>query len=126
MELRPSIRYRIRLVFTITVVWVILGFLLETFNAIDYDPELDTYTLQPAFGDNLLAHLLITSIGPFLGGVIGGFLIVFYLRDWLHRYSYGMSILLQTIIYLALIVVIIAFVGFVILITSNPSFALAI
>jgi adenylate cyclase len=111
MTISPLTRHRLQLVLLITCIWTILGICIEVFNSINYDPGTATYYLYFPFGENGLEHLLVTAVGPILGGLLGGSLIIFVLRTRLQRKSFGFKIFLQSLIFLALIILLIFLVS---------------
>lgn len=122
MKLAPLTRYRIRVVLIVTVAWVLAGILIELNNALVFDPVTDEAKLYFPFGQNIWQHLLITAIGPFVGGLTGGTLIVFVLRGMLRRRSFGRKLLIQSVILLVLIVMAIMLVGAVQAMTTDGAF----
>lgn len=111
MAISPLTRYRIRIVLSITLAWVVLGVFIETSNSLSFDPVSERYFLHFPFGKNFLEHLLITAVGPLLGGLTGGSLIVFVLRERLRRRSFLYKLIVQSVVFLALIILLIMVVS---------------
>lgn len=120
MKWQPSQLYKIRQVITITVIWILAGVLVELNNAINYNPVSGEYVIYFVFGNSLLEHLLITAIGPFLGGIIAGSFIVFYQREKLKGKTYLLKILSHSLIYILFLSLFILVVG-IIGALNNPS-----
>lgn len=113
MKLQPLKMYRIKQVLFITLLWVLLGVVLEIHNAINYNPTTGKYFFYPHFGDSMLEHLLITAAGPLIGGLLFGSVIIFYVREKIKTSSYGRKLLTHSIIYLAALFFCITTVGFI-------------
>ena len=113
MKLQPLQLYKIRQVIRITLLWILICVVLELHNAINYNPATGNYFFYPHFGDNMLEHLLITSAGPLIGGLIFGSFIIFYLREKLKTSSYGRKLFTHSLIYIGAVFFCIATVGFI-------------
>lgn len=100
MKWQPAYAYKVRQVLIITFSWVFIGVFVESCNAIHYDPDTGKHFLFFIFGDNAIEHMLITAIGPFMGGLLAGPFIVFYQRKKLIRKNYWQQILLQSLFYI--------------------------
>lgn len=113
MKLKPLVAFKLRQVLALTVWWVIIGMLVELNNSVNYDPTTTKHFIANVFGDSLAEHLLITTIGPVIGGLIAGAFIVFYQRDKLKGRSYGHKLLIHSSLYILFVVFCIAVVGVV-------------
>ena len=113
MKLQPALKYKIKQVLFITVCWVILGVFIELYNAVNYDPATGMHFLYFIFGNNGWQHILITAIGPFLGGLVGGSFIVFYQREKIKGKTYGQKLLIHTLLYCFFLVIFILLVGII-------------
>lgn len=111
MELKPSTAYKIRQVALITVFWTITGMLLELHNAVSYDPESQKHFIYFIFGKNALGHLIITAIGPLIGGIVAGPFIVFYQREKLKIKTYKQKLLIHSVFYIFFVSIFILLVG---------------
>jgi adenylate cyclase len=111
MELKPSTAYKIRQVALITVFWTITGMLLELHNAVSYDPESQKHFIYFIFGKNALGHLIITAIGPLIGGIVAGPFIVFYQREKLKMKTYKQKLLIHSVFYIFFVSIFILLVG---------------
>ena len=85
-----------RQVMSITILWIIIGVLVELFYAVSFNPVTRQFFLYFTFGDNALQHLMITAIGPLAGGILAGSFIVFYQREKLKGKTYGRKILIHS------------------------------
>lgn len=121
MKLQPLQLYRIRQVIRITILWILIGIILELHNAINYNPSTGNYFFYPHFGDNMLQHLLITAAGPLMGGLLFGSFIVFYLREKLKTSSYGRKLFTHSLIYIGAVFVCVATVGFIGALNDNTT-----
>ncbi len=121
-RLSPLTRYRLRIVLMITLIWVLLGIMIETNNALAYNPVSGRYFAYFPFGNGMIQHLLITAMGPLLGGLFGGYLILFVLRDLLRRRSFANKLIVQSTIFLGLIFVLVMVVGSIQAITIGADF----
>src|SRR5687767_11859312 len=100
MKWQPSFTYKVRQVITITILWVIVGVLIELHNAVNYDPVTRRHFLYFIFGNNAVEHFLITAIGALIGGLLGGSFIVFYQREKLKEKTYGRKLLIHSLLYI--------------------------
>lgn len=113
MQWKPSFTYKTRQVLTITLFWVLTGMLMELHNAVNYDPVTRRYFLYFLFGRSMAEHLLITSVGPLLGGLAGGSFIVFYQREKLKGKTYGRKLLVHSVLYILFVSICILLVGLI-------------
>lgn len=100
MKRNPAFYYKTKQVMVITIAWVIIGVLLELNNSVSYDPETNRYFTWFVFGRNGFEHLLITAIGPVIGGLLGGGFIVFYQREKLKGKTYLQKLLIHSSLYI--------------------------
>lgn len=113
MKFSPAFIYKIRQVIALTIFWILVNALVELNNAIVYDPETRQHYFSFLFGGNAWEHLLITSLGPLLGGLITGTLIIFYLREKVKGKTYGRKLLIHSGLYLGFLIFIIPIVGLI-------------
>ncbi|MBK9659921.1 MAG: adenylate/guanylate cyclase domain-containing protein [Chitinophagaceae bacterium] len=111
MKLNPAAGYKMRQVMSITILWIIIGVLVELFYAVSFNPVTRQFFLYFTFGDNALQHLMITAIGPLAGGILAGSFIVFYQREKLKGKTYGRKILIHSFLYSIFVSVCILIVG---------------
>lgn len=111
MQLKPSTAYKIRQVILITVLWIVAGVLVELNNAINYDPASQKHFIYFIFGKNAFDHLVITAIGPLMGGLLAGSFIVFYQREKLKVKTYKQKLLIHSLFYVFFLSVFILLVG---------------
>lgn len=95
----------------ITAFWIVISIGLELHNSINYDPPAGKYFFYPHFGESMTSHLLITAIGPAIGGLLFGSFIIFYLREKLTSSSYLKKITIHSLLYLLALLVCIFTVG---------------
>src|SRR5687768_7382953 len=113
MKLKPAFAYKIRQVIIITFLWVIINAFVELNNAVNYDPDTGKHFIYFFFGGSVFEHLLITAIGPLLGGILGGSFIIFYLRGKIKGKTYGWKLLSYSLIYIVFVSFSIVMVGIV-------------
>ncbi len=111
MNLTPSFLHKLRQVFFITLIWIVAGVLVELNNSIIYDPATREHYFHFIFGSNAFEHLVITAIGPLLGGILAGSFIVFYQREKLKGKTYGQKLLIHSLLYISFVVVCTLIVG---------------
>ena len=111
MNFQPAFLFKVRQVILITIVWVIAGILVELNNAIVYDPATRAHYFNFIFGNNAFQHLLITAIGPLMGGLFAGSFIVFYQREKVRGRTYLQKLFIHTGLYIFYLLVFIGGVG---------------
>jgi adenylate cyclase len=121
-QFTPLTRYRIRVVLVLTLIWVCLGVFIEMYNAVSYDPTAKHFFLFFPLGNNVVQHLLITAVGPLLGGLCIGGALVFFLRDKLRKQSFIVKLLVQTVAFAAAVFAIILVVSSVHVWTTGGRF----
>ena len=110
---KPVLWYRLRQVVFITIAWVIIGVLVELYNSVNYDPEGNRHFVWFLFGNGAAEHLLITAIGPLMGGLVGGSFIVFFQREKLKGKTYFQKLLIHSLLYVLFVVLCILIVGLI-------------
>jgi adenylate cyclase len=120
MKFKLSTAYKIRQVALITVLWIIAGVFVELNNAVNYDPGSHKHFIYFIFGKNGFDHLLITAIGPLIGGIVAGSFIVFYQREKLKIKTYKQKLILHSFFYIFFVSIFILLVG-TIGALNNPS-----
>ncbi len=113
MKFQPAFLHKVRQVIIITLWWVMIGILVELNNAVNYDPLSRKYFLFFIFGSNAFEHLLITAIGPFIGGILAGSFIIFYQREKLKGKTYVQKLLIHSGLYILFVGVCILVVGLI-------------
>lgn len=88
MHLRPKIRLQLTQVLFITLFWVLCGFFLALYKCVTYDTLSGHFIFSVPQGLPLGSFLAINLIGPFLGGLIGGSLLIMVLNESLRKKSY--------------------------------------
>ncbi len=88
-----------------------VGFFVELYNSINYHPVTAKYFFHVVFGNSLFEHLLITAVGPLIGGLLGGAFIVFYQRERIKAKHYIWQLFLHSVIYILFVSFCIAIVG---------------
>lgn len=96
------------------------GWLLELNNAVSYDPVKNRYFMYFIFGPSAFEHLMITSLGPLFGGILGGSFIVFYQREKLKGSTYLNKLIIHSGLYILFVSLSILGTGLVGAL-SNPS-----
>ncbi len=72
----------------ITVFWILFGGLMALYKCVTYDPVSDGFIFIVPQSLTLSKFILINLIGPAIGGIIGGSIIVFYLNESLKNVRY--------------------------------------
>ena len=120
MKIKASSTYKLRQVLFITLFWVLIGMLMELHNAVNYDPQTRKHFLYFIFGPSVAGHLLITAIGPLIGGLVAGSFIVFYQREKLRGKTYGQKLLIHSALYLFFLAIFIGLVGLIGALYAKP------
>ncbi len=108
MNLRPKTRIQIYQVLVITLFWVICGAFLALYKCVTYDVLTDRFIFFVPHNFSLGKFVLANVIGPAIGGLLGGSVIVFRLNEKYRNKSYAYY----------LVVSILYFVGFIFVINS--------
>ncbi len=109
--MRQALKYKIQQVLFITLCWVVLGFFVELYNAVNYDVATGKYFLYFLFGNTAWEHFLITAIGPAVGGIFAGSFIVFYQREKIKGKTYRQKLFVHSLFYIIFLSVCILLVG---------------
>ena len=106
MNFRLTARLKIKLtkVFWITLIWTIIG-ILETLYI--HVLSFDFPSLQRTESYDFYKYLRLYTISIFFGGMIAGFILVFFLRGRFRHKSYGISVFLNTLILVLILMVLI-------------------
>ncbi len=102
---------KLRLVGVITLVWVIIGIIQSFYDAVIQDPATQEIIFYINPNHTLLEHVLLSMIGPLLGGMVGGPFIVFSLARIFRRRSFGRALLVSSIIILVIIMTLVVLVN---------------
>jgi adenylate cyclase len=107
----------------ITISWIIIGIMVETYGALMVDQETGKFFLFYPFGKSAWQHYLIISMGPLIGGTVGGSIIIFTLRDTLRKRSFAYKLIARSVIVLLLIFVAVISVGSIQALALGDDFA---
>lgn len=99
MRIRPKTRVQLYQVSVITIFWVLCGAFLAVYKCVTYDPLSGDYMFIVPQGLTLGAFVLINMIGPFVGGTIGGSILILALNDRLRDKSYGYFLLVTVVFF---------------------------
>lgn len=113
LNISPKTRIQLNQVLFITVFWTITGLLLALYKSVVYDDANDNFIIQAPKNLPLITFLLINMIGPMIGGIFGGSLIVFFSKNKLRDRSYLQFIVITCIMFLFIIFVINTVVSFI-------------
>jgi adenylate cyclase len=113
MKWEQTFKYKIQQVLFITFCWVMLGFFVELYNAVNYDDATGKYFLYFPFGQTAWEHLLITAIGPAIGGLFAGSFIIFYQRENIKGKTYRQKLLIHSFFYILFLSACILLVGII-------------
>jgi adenylate cyclase len=113
MTFQPAFLHKVKQVLTITLCWVVINILMELHNAVNYDPETRKHFLYFFFGNDPFKHLLITSIGPLIGGLVIGPFIVFFQREKLKGRNFGHKLMIHSVLYFVFVTVCVILVGII-------------
>lgn len=92
----------------ITAGWIIMAILISVYDHATVFTLFGTPSPFYSFKRLLLGNML----GAFMGGIIGGSVIVFFLKDKTHRMPFWFVVVANTLTYLVIIYLIIAFVSY--------------
>lgn len=101
--MKAETRYKVNQVITLLIVWSIIGFLVSIYDLVHYNDAKDAFELMVPFKQSFTKYLLLSMFGPVAGGIIGGYIIVFKLKDRMQKYSYGKMLLLNSLIFFVII-----------------------
>ena len=94
---------KFRQVLQITLIWVLVGIYIRLYNNIEFDHATGGFIYQLPNGINFGRDLWSSTLPPLLGGLLGGSLIIFWLKDRVKEYSYGRMLIIHSLIYLGII-----------------------
>ncbi len=92
MLLSQRFYFQFRQVLGITMVWILIGWLdiLNSFSILQLHHYETDFSYTP--------YLIFSSISMFFSGLIAGSLLVFYLRKWGRRITFGAAVFLNSLI----------------------------
>lgn len=90
-----------------------MGVFVEVYNSVNYDTLTGNYFFYFPFGNSAWQHLMITAVGPAIGGIFAGSFIVFYQREKIKGKTYGQKLLIHSILILLFLTICILLVGVV-------------
>lgn len=112
-KLSPKTVRKLILVRNITIAYTLIGLFFGFYDAVVYDLEASQFVIVTINNSSFALHMFFSTLGPFLGGIVGGFFLVFVIQEWFRKMPYGRLLITNSIIYLAIIGVLIAMVTFV-------------
>ncbi len=119
----PQFRYKIRLWLVVALAWLFIGFFFSLYDLVVWDYDKPGYIIYLPESTSLGRHIMLNLIPPVLGAMLGGSLIVFYLRDRFKKFSYGQLLLFHALAYLVLIVLVaflVIFINSSIILKASP------
>ena len=88
MDIRPKTRIQLYQIVVITVFWIMCGAYFALYKCVTYDLLSDTFKFMVPHHLSLGKFFIINLIGPAIGGLIGGSVIVFRLNEKYRNRSY--------------------------------------
>jgi len=99
MLIRPKTQAQFYQVLAITFFWVLCGAFLALYKCVTYDIVTSDFIFIVPKQLPLLSYMLINLIGPFIGGLIGGGILILILNERLHDKSYGYFLIVTTLFF---------------------------
>ncbi len=93
MKISPKTQIQINQVLIITVFWIVCGIFFSLYKCINYDVDSSTFLFIVPFNYTLGKFILVNSVGPAFGGIVGGGFLTLYLNEKFKSRSYGFFIL---------------------------------
>jgi adenylate cyclase len=75
-------------ILVVSLFWVLCGILLAIYKCVTYDQIAEKFVFLVPWELPLGQYILINMLGPLIGGLFGGAVVVFYLNQKLRRKSY--------------------------------------
>ena len=116
-----SAEYRIKLnkVFVISVTWLFIAFIITTY---DHLVVYSLYSAGPAYDYTFFKSLYLHLAGAFIGSILGGSFLVFYINEKYRAKPYWQSIVVATIGFFTIVAFITVVLGAVIAKIQTGSF----
>lgn len=103
MNIRPKTRIQIYQILVITLFWIVCGAFLALYKCVTYDIITDRFVFFVPHGLSLGKFVLINILGPAIGGLFGGAIIVFRLNEKYRTKSYGYYIVVSILFFIGFI-----------------------
>jgi len=104
---RTKLFIKLKRVLLITLSWVLIGIFFAFYDIVIIDESSGEVVFKLSEDHDLLTHLIFSTVGPLIGGLIGGSIIIFYLKDRFRQKSLGYYVLVSATIYFVLIYLIV-------------------
>jgi adenylate cyclase len=88
MQIRPKTQAQLYQVLSITIFWLLCGGFIAIYKCVNYDGQMGKFIFIVPNNLPLGSFILINLVGPAIGGIIGGSLLVMVLNERLHNRSY--------------------------------------
>ncbi len=105
MYIRPKIRAQLHQVLAITIFWMGCGAFFALYKCVIYDASLSKFVFSVPYSLSLGEFMVINLLGPAIGGIIGGSIMVFVLNERYRNKSYGHFLLSSIFFFLFFIFV---------------------
>lgn len=105
MNIRPKTRIQIYQILVITLFWVICGAFLALYKCVTYDILTDRFVFFVPHNLSLGKFVLANIIGPAIGGLLGGSVIVFRLNEKYRNKSYAYYLIVSILYFMGFILV---------------------
>src|SRR5680860_199512 len=103
MRIRPKTRTQIHLILAITLFWMACGAFLALYKCVTYDTISHKFIFMVPQYLALGPFVLINLIGPIIGGLVGGSVLVLVLNEKLNKKSYWFYLLVNFLFFFAFI-----------------------
>lgn len=103
MRVKRKFYLQLSEVLVITAFWLFCGAFLAFYKSVTYDTVSGEYIFFVLQNLSLFDFLLVNLIGPAIGGLVGGGVLIFLLNGRMRRKSFGHYILISNLFYFTFI-----------------------
>ena len=108
MDVSKKLKYKIKRVLLIVIAWMGVGVLITIY---DHFTLISGFSEGPSATYTFRFSLMFSTIAGFMGGIMGGSFLVFYVNEKYRDKPYGFSILAVSIVFVVIVTIITVLLG---------------